>query len=57
MITPDDQPVPPTDEEVEAVLRGGARGAVALAGLATAIVVGIWLLFYLLVFVPRASAP
>jgi hypothetical protein len=28
-----------------------------LAGLATAIVVAIWLAFYLLVFVPRAIPP
>ena len=32
-------------------------GAVALAGLATFIVVAIWFAFYLLVFVPRAGAP
>jgi hypothetical protein len=36
---------------------GGAAGAVALAGLATFIVVAIWFAFYLLVFVPRAGAP
>ena len=35
----------------------GAKGAVVLAGLATAIVVAIWFAFYLLVFVPRAIAP
>jgi hypothetical protein len=34
-----------------------ATGAVALAGLATFIVVAIWFAFYLLVFVPRAGAP
>jgi hypothetical protein len=34
-----------------------AAGAVALAGLATFIVVAIWFAFYLLVFVPRAGAP
>jgi len=38
-------------------LRSGATGGVALAGLATAIVVAIWFAFYLLVFVPRAIAP
>ena len=42
------------DEDVNAILRSGARGAVVLAGLATAIVVAIWFAFYLLVFVPRA---
>jgi hypothetical protein len=45
------------DGDVNAILRSGARGAVVLAGLATAIVVAIWFVFYLLVFVPRAIAP
>ena len=45
------------DADVNAILRSGARGAVVLAGLATAIVVAIWFAFYLLVFVPRAIAP
>ena len=45
------------DAEVSAILRSGARGAVVLAGLATAIVVAIWFAFYLLVFVPRAIPP
>jgi hypothetical protein len=37
--------------------QSGAAGAVALAGIATFIVVAIWFAFYLLVFVPRAGAP
>jgi hypothetical protein len=45
------------DADVNAILRSGARGAVVLAGLATAIVVAIWFAFYLLVFVPRAIPP
>jgi hypothetical protein len=45
------------DADVNEILRTGAPGAVALAGLATAIVVAIWFAFYLLVFVPRAIAP
>jgi hypothetical protein len=40
-------------EDVNAILRSGAKGAVVLAGLATAIVVALWLAFYLLVFLPR----
>jgi hypothetical protein len=36
---------------------GRVSGAVALAGLATFIVMAIWFAFYLLVFVPRAGAP
>jgi hypothetical protein len=43
-------------EEVEAVARGGPRGAVAVAGIATVVVLAIWLAFYLFVFVPQ-SAP
>jgi hypothetical protein len=45
------------DADLNAVLRSGARGAVVVAGLATAIVVAIWFAFYLLVFVPRAIPP
>ena len=33
----------------------GARGALFLAGIATAVVIGLWLAFYLFVFVPRAT--
>jgi hypothetical protein len=35
----------------------GSAGAIAVAGIATFIVVAIWFAFYLLVFVPRAGAP
>jgi hypothetical protein len=35
----------------------GSAGAIALAGIATLVVVAIWFAFYLLVFVPRAGAP
>jgi hypothetical protein len=35
----------------------GSPGAIALAGIATLVVVAIWFAFYLLVFVPRAGAP
>jgi hypothetical protein len=45
------------DEAVNAVLRTGAPGALALAGIATAIVVAIWFAFYFLVYLPRAGAP
>ena len=37
------------------ILQTGARGAMMLAGIATAIVVALWLAFYLFVFLPRAS--
>jgi hypothetical protein len=47
----------PQDAAVSASLKSGAKGAVALAGLATAIVVAIWFAFYAFVFLPRAIAP
>lgn len=45
------------DAAVSEIVRSGSRGAVALAGIATLIVVAIWLAFYLFVFMPRATAP
>ena len=57
MFIPDDQPEPPSDEAVDRVLSGGARGAVAIAGLATLIVLAIWFVFYVFVFMPRATSP
>jgi hypothetical protein len=46
-----------TEDAPERHTLSGAAGAIALAGLATFIVVAIWFAFYLLVFVPRAGAP
>jgi hypothetical protein len=54
--TPDDGALPQDEAAVNAILRSGAIGAVVLAGLATAIVVAIWFVFYLAVFLPRAIA-
>ena len=45
------------DEAVERIVRTGARGALALVAIATAIVMATWFAFYLLVFLPRAIAP
>jgi hypothetical protein len=54
---PSDNAVAPQDEAaVNAILRSGAIGAVVLAGLAAAIVMAIWFVFYLAVFLPRAIA-
>ena len=53
---PDDGAPPKDDEALNAILRSGAIAAVVLAGLATAIVVAIWFVFYLAVFLPRAIA-
>jgi hypothetical protein len=43
-------------ESVDAIVRSGPRGAIAVAGIATAIVVALWFAFYLLVFLPRGAA-
>jgi hypothetical protein len=40
-------------DDVDAVVRAGPKGAIAVAGIATLIVLAIWLAFYFLVFVPR----
>lgn len=45
----------PDHEEVEAVVRRGPGGAIAVAGIATLVVLGIWLAFYLFVFVPQSG--
>jgi len=45
------------DAAVKAIVRSGSGGAIVLAGIATVIVVAIWLAFYLLVFLPRTTAP
>jgi hypothetical protein len=44
------------DAEVNRILRAGPTGAIALAGVATIIVMLIWFAYYFLVFVPRAGA-
>jgi hypothetical protein len=44
-------------EAVDAIVRSGPHGAIAVAGIATAIVVALWFAFYLLVFLPRGAGP
>jgi hypothetical protein len=51
-LTPD-----PQHDAVAAIVGSGARGAVALAGIAAVLVLAMWFAFYLFVFVPRATAP
>jgi hypothetical protein len=41
------------DEKVDDIVASGPHGAIVVAGIATAVVVTLWLLFYLLVFLPR----
>jgi hypothetical protein len=50
-------PTQASENDVERIAAAAPRGALALAGVATLIVVVIWLAFYLLVFVPRGATP
>ena len=52
---PVDDTVTPNDAAVNAIGQSGARGAIVLAGIATAIIVAIWFAFYFLIFVPRTG--
>jgi len=42
-----------SDEEVERIVAAGPSGAIALAGVATLVVLAIWIGFYFVVFLPR----
>jgi hypothetical protein len=53
---PNNGAAPPDETELDAILRSGAIGAMVLAGLATATVIAMGFVFYLLVFLPRAVA-
>jgi hypothetical protein len=47
-----------TDTEearLDRIVRAGPFGAVVVAGIATAIVIGLWFAFYFMVFLPRGS--
>lgn len=52
---PDPTPsgTPQEDAEVDAIVHRGPRGALAVAGVAVAIVIAMWFLFYFVVFLPR----
>ena len=45
------------DEAVQRIAETGARGALALVAIATAVVVGTWLAFYFFVFLARSVTP
>jgi hypothetical protein len=44
-----------SEEEIEKIVASGPIGALTVAGIATAAVVLMWFLFYVLVFVPRGG--
>lgn len=50
-----DQDQTASDRQVDEIVRQGPRGAFAVAGVATFIVVAIFYLFYLLVYLPRGT--
>jgi hypothetical protein len=43
------------DDTVDTIVRSGPGGAIAVAAIATAVVVALWFAFYLLVFLPRSA--
>ena len=43
------------DVRIDEIVRSGPQGAVAVAGIATAIVIALWFAFYFMVFLPRGS--
>ena len=43
------------DIAVDKIVRDGPHGAIALAGTATAIVIGLWFAFFFIVFLPRGA--
>ena len=57
MIVSRDAPSSPETEDagIDEIVRSGPRGAVVVAGIATAIVIALWFAFYFMVFLPRAS--
>jgi hypothetical protein len=50
-----EQTAVPEAESVETIVSRGPGGAIAVAGIATAIVVALWFAFYLMVFLPRSA--
>lgn len=43
------------DAAVDEIVKSGPKGAIAIAGIATAIVVALWFAFYFMVFLPRGT--
>jgi hypothetical protein len=57
MIVSQDAPSSPETEDarIDEIVRSGPKGAIVIAGIATAIVVALWFAFYFMVFLPRGS--
>ena len=56
MSTPqDDRVTEASDAQVDEIVSRGPAGALAVAGIATAIVVAIYFAFYFFVFLPRGA--
>jgi hypothetical protein len=55
MTDPDRPPLEAAQDEVERIVAEGPSGAFAVAGVATAIVVAMYLLFYFAVYLPRGA--
>ena len=55
MIVSQDAPSSPEAEDarITEIVRTGPQGAIAVAGIATAIVIALWFAFYFMVFLPR----
>ncbi|WP_426112001.1 hypothetical protein [Massilia sp. PWRC2] len=56
MTHPDDDPVSvDAQRKIDDIVAQGPGGAFAVAGVATVIVIGMFVLFYLLVYLPRGA--
>jgi hypothetical protein len=55
MIVSQDTPSSPETEDarIDEIVRSGPKGAIVVAGIATAIVIALWFAFYFIVFLPR----
>ena len=43
------------EDDLQKIVAGGPRGAIALAGLTVAMLLAIWLAFFVFVFLPRGA--
>jgi hypothetical protein len=52
-MTEDPNEIAKQDAALDEIVKRGPSGAIALAGISTAIVIGMWFIFYFAVFLPR----